>query len=48
MKFCPQVKETIVASPSENGDLLVPFFPVNWENKYRYHSRNAEDKDSLE
>jgi hypothetical protein len=36
MRFCPHVQEIIVTLP-EDG-VAVPFYPVNWEKKYYYHS----------
>lgn len=38
MRFCPQIKETIVALPSIEGQFYVPYYPLNWESKYYYYS----------
>lgn len=48
MRFCPHLKETIVALPERNGEFFVPYYPLNWESKYYYHSTEKEEKDKLE
>lgn len=47
-KFCPNIKDTIVALPEPTNNIYVPYFPLNWEKNYHYQTEGIEEKDYLE